>query len=507
MSRFTRRLPDASFLRPDLTEIPDWCLHDADITPFDLDDVLATAKKSTVTNARTLIREGRIKKIHRALWDVRTPRKPNTPTHVFLRHGLYECYHCTHKTTLDPCGHILAVMLHEEPRVKPRREGKQVNPVAKHMARLNRFSVGLKLLAGLCKCIQEPPRGRGRPPIGFQAAAFVIVFREMVGKPLRDAQSLLANFRRFLPQAPDVNAASRYSQKSRMLLILEELNLVAAASLRHLESHWAIDGTGYNLEEYGSFNEEKHRLRFGHLREAVEASQAPGFQNRKQRRKSTRGRVRKYAYVTTIAGTQTGVIAAAAMDSEPREREAGIAVYLQARRGVIIDRLTGDELHCTRAFYSIEDRDAVQVLSPPAKHIKKRPKKFGAFADGVELFLNEDPETLLAYGIHENVEATNASLKRRNRPFLSNRNGVARRVQLQAIILAHNIDCLLEAYYSYGDIPDFKAATNHVQATRKVYVNARKAPATDLEGLRFKPGHAERMTLSKDLPQVLEAFP
>ena len=169
-----------------------------------------------------------------------------------------------------------------------------------------------------------------------------------------------------------------------------------------------------------------------------------------------------------------------------------------------IERLSGDELHYGRALYSIEDRDGIEVLAPPHKGIKKRPKKFGAFADTTEKFLDEDPETLIAYGLQENAESTNASLKRRSRPFLSNKNWIARQVQAQAMALAHNIDVLLELYFQHGDIPDFEAAARHIAESRRVDVTMRKADPEDLDGLKLTSKQRRRLTLTTPLPDVIE---
>ena len=118
----------------------------------------------------------------------------------------------------------------------------------------------MRLLAQLCESIQEPPRGDGRPRALLSNTVFSCVFKvysqfssRRFSTDMRDAHA-----KGYVTRPLHFNTVCKYLSDPNLTSLLMDLVHASSLPLKHLETQFAIDSSGFSTCRFVSWYNKKH---------------------------------------------------------------------------------------------------------------------------------------------------------------------------------------------------------------------------------------------------------
>ena len=168
------------------------------------------------------------------------------------------------------CKHIYAVRTFLQP--KPDEDepppsldsGKQryTQPWALYKAaQTNEKADFLRLLAQLCDSIQEPPHDRGRPPALLSDMVFASVYKvySLLSSRRFSTDMREAHAQGYVSHPACFNTISKYLSNPDLTPLLMDLVQASSLPMKHLESQFAVDSSGFSTCRFVSWYNKKHR--------------------------------------------------------------------------------------------------------------------------------------------------------------------------------------------------------------------------------------------------------
>lgn len=167
------------------------------------------------------------------------------------------------------CKHIYAVQFFRDrqaAKLEPPVESSAFRPTypqlwpAYNAAQTNEKQHIIELLQGLCDLIDEPEQWRGRPRHRLRDAVFAVVMKVYLALSGRRAMTDMHKFEDdgFLTAAPSFNSVLMYMSLPLMTTILQQMILHSASLLQGIESHFAVDSSGFATVTYGEWIEKRY---------------------------------------------------------------------------------------------------------------------------------------------------------------------------------------------------------------------------------------------------------
>jgi len=287
------------------------------------------------------------------------------------------------------------------------------------------------LLRALCDGIVEPPQAKGRPRLPLADVVYsatMQVFGGMSGRRSTSDTRALAE-RGLVRRAPSYNSTFRYLAGAELAPLLKTLVHEAAAPLRAVETTFATDSTGFAMNTYARWFDEKH-----------------GGEKRCQRW------IKLHAQV----GTVTNVIASV----EATESNVGDVVMLApllasaVERGFTVRELSADKAYLANdVLTAIEAAGAVPYI--PLNANSRPTGKSAAWRRLYHMFEARNDEFLAHYHRRSNAESTFSMVKRKFGPSVRAKTPPAQINEVLLKCICHNLSVLVHAIHELGIEPSF----------------------------------------------------
>lgn len=320
---------------------------------------------------------------------------------------------------------------------------------AYNRAQTQEKAVFCTLLRDLTATLPEPVQVTGRPRIPVSDAVFSACFK---------VYSTVSS-RRFMTDLRDAHAAGLVSRPwhfNTVLKVIEDpaitptlydLVSASAAPLQSVESHFAIDSTGFGTQCFYRH----YSAKYGHDQYS-----------------------RDYIKLHAMVGTTTNVIAAASIT----DRDAHDSLQFQpllrtgARSGFNIREVSAD-----KAYNSRENVEAVaRVGAEPFIPFRSSAKEFSPYAVTMPAWsklwhlCNYRREDFLShYHARSNAESTFSAIKRVFGDTLRSKTTTAQVNELLLKVIAHNIVCVVHSIFELGvTLPGLPGCTQTTEPAHKL---------------------------------------
>lgn len=282
-----------------------------------------------------------------------------------------------------------------------------------------------KLLADLCRDLPTPPQqGRGQRRLPMSDAVFSIVFKiySMMSARRFTTDLCDAQAKGYISKVPHFNSVLNYLEDPELFPLLTSLIEKSALPLRSLESNFAVDSTGfaysrfvrwYNIK-YGKFSAEQQWVK---------------------------------AHICT--GVKTNVITAI----EIHGRDTNDCPLLPSLVEKTAKNFDVKEVSADKGYSSRDNHNAMERMGIDP-YIMFRANTTGGvggmFQKAFHYFQFRRDEFLAHYHKRSNVETTVMMVKTKFGDAVKSKTEVAAKNEVLCKVLAHNICCLISAFYELG---------------------------------------------------------
>jgi|ERR1043166_647512 len=292
----------------------------------------------------------------------------------------------------------------------------------------------LALAWDLCSGVPEIPQSKGRPSLPIQDIVFSMLLKVFCGMSCRRTMSDLKIARKLglISKLPSSKSIFRYfgltDLRSRLVDLITESSVV----VKHLETGFAIDSTGFSTSSRGLWVD----LRYG-------------------RSKTTKKR--KWIKAHLMCGVLTNIVTAA----EVSPANAGDSPYLRDLVDMTARNFEIKEVYCDKAYSSLDNlkhiRSQGAIPFIPFK-VNANPVHgtgdplwawlFHLYAGNKEWFGSH-------YHKRSNSESTNSMIKAKFGERIRSRSESAQYNELLCKIVCHNVCVTIQSMYELGIFPKF----------------------------------------------------
>jgi transposase len=329
----------------------------------------------------------------------------------------------TTKDTVNGQGDATAAV---EPKV--RRTYAQNWP-AYNAAQVHEKEMVASLLRDLCDAIEAPAQGRGRPRTPLADAVFAVVMKVYGTTSGRRAQTDLRDFeaRGFMHRAPSYNSVFDYLDNPILTPLLQAMIEESAKPLRSVESEFAADSTGFSTAVYRRWYDHKY--------------------GREQK-------IAKWVKAHVMVGVQTNIVTTVEVTPFNVNDYPLLPRLLESTQANFnVARLTADKGYSGRSNIEMARAAGVSAFIP-----FKSNTRAGApspWREAFEFFRDHADEFYQHYHKRSNVETTFSMIKAKFGGFVRSKTPTAQANEVLCKVLAHNLCCLVGAFYELGIAPRF----------------------------------------------------
>jgi transposase len=347
--------------------------------------------------------------------------------------------------TGKPCKHIMACRLFRDRQARGVEQGTaKVGPSPKpkrptYAQSWNEYNAGQTnesrhfgaLLAALCATVEEPARtGRGRKPVPLADQAFAATLKIYT----------LFSARRFVSQLEEAvehghitagmhfNSVLKALENPVLTPILKSLIVRSSLPMRAVETTFAPDSSGFCTSKFIRWFD----VKYGVTRETAD-----------------------WVKCHLICGTKTNIVTAV----EIHERDANDCPQFKPLvEATAASGFTVKEVPADKGYLSAENLELVERIGGTAYIPFKVNSTYGngsVWDKMLGMFLILRDEFLAKYHDRSNVESTFSMIKRKFGDSVRSKGDVAQKNEVLCKVLAHNLCCLIAAWYELGIDPLF----------------------------------------------------
>jgi transposase len=377
-----------------------------------------------------------------AVWVV--PSQTHAGSYVVSDDGK-TCSCPDHEINAQKCKHVWAVEFARTREVMPDGTEKTVETMrvtysqdwpAYHRSQQHEVERAAELLRALCDGIPAFPAARtGRPAKPAAEMVYAMVLKTIGGMSCRRAQSDLraAEGKGHVDKAAHYNTVLKYMEDPRLTPILKALVTETAAPLKAVESHFAIDSSGFASNMYTRWYDAKY------------------------------GRMMKKAqWVKThvMSGVVTNVVTAVSVsDQDGADTREFPGLLATTAEHFDVQEVSGDKAYNTKKNLALvvamgatpyipfkSYSTAETVSGKKGNPLWARLWHFYEFNRG---------EFLAHYHKRSNAETVFSSVKRKFGANVRSRLPVAQENEVLCKFIAHNLSCLVHSIFELGIEPKF----------------------------------------------------
>lgn len=343
-----------------------------------------------------------------------------------------------------PCKHIMAVrQLHErqlkgEPHpdpatipMRPKRPTYRQDWPKYNLAQVHEKDHFQVLLSDLCRAVPQPPtkhaKGVGRPTMPLCDAIFAVVFKVYSTLSARRFMSDLreAQERGHVNEAVSYNSLLKCMEMPETTAALTDLIVRSSLPLRSVENTFAVDSSGFATSRYVKWFDEKYGI---------------------NRQKA------EWVKCHLACGVKTNVVTAVHVDA----KNSGDCPPFVPLIKTTAENFTVKEVPADKAYLSNDNLELIESLGATVFI----PFKSNSLATGTPLwermyhfFAYRRYEFLSHYHQRSNVESTFSMIKRKFGDAIRAKADTAMKKEVLAKVLAHNLCCVISAWYELGIEP------------------------------------------------------
>lgn len=300
---------------------------------------------------------------------------------------------------------------------------------AYNAAQVNEKSEFQTLLHDLCKGIEEPPVGRGRPRIPLSDAIFAAVFKVYSTVSGRRFMGDLTESHQkgFIGRLPSYNTIFNILEAESTFDVLRALIVESAAPLKSVESTFACDSSGFSGCRFDRWYDHK-------------------FNQRVIKRSWCKAHI--------MCGVKTNVVTAV----EIHGQAAGDSPLLPPMLATTQERFTVSEVLADMGYTSKSNLETITAAgaTPLIPFKRNATAGTGVWAKMFHYFNFHRDEFLSRYHMRSNVESTFSMVKAKFGDSVRSKLDVSMKNEVLAKLLCHNICCLIGAFYELGIDPAFR---------------------------------------------------
>jgi transposase len=342
-----------------------------------------------------------------------------------------------------PCKHIMAVRLLLERQqtgepapdratipIRPPRPTYRQDWPNYRLAQIHEKDHFQVLLSDLTRAIPQPPpksNKGGRPMMPLGDVIFAAVFKVYSTLSARRFMSDLreAHEREHIDEMVCYNSLLKCLEMEETTAILESLIVRSSLPLRTVESCFAIDSSGFATSRYVKWFDEKYGI---------------------NRQKA------EWVKCHLACGVKTNVVTAAAITEKSANDSPQFGPLLKATA----ENFTIKEVPADKAYLSYNNLELVEsVGATPFIPFKSNSLESGTplWERMYHYFAYRRDEFLSHYHQRSNVESTFSMIKRKFGDSLRSKTDIALKNETLAKVLAHNLCCVISAWYELGIEP------------------------------------------------------
>jgi transposase len=335
-----------------------------------------------------------------------------------------------------PCKHVIAARLVQErdhggkaPKMDvdaaPKRPTYKQNWRAYNLAQTTEKHRLYVLLHELCKGVEEPTYEFGRPRTPMTDVVFACAAKvystfssRRFGSDLTDAHG-----KGYISKPMHPNKVNTHMENHHLTPILKALVVRSSLPLRAVETHFAVDSSGFSTSRFVKWYDEKHgRERSG----------------------------RHWVKAHVICGVNTNVITAV----EILDKDAADSPQFAPMVKATAENFTVEEVSADKAYLSRDNLELVARLGGTAFV----PFKINSIEDGTDsvwdrmfhYFHFRREEFLPHYHKRSNVESTFSMVKAKFRDHVRAKTDVAMTNEVLCKFLCHNLCCVIQTQCELG---------------------------------------------------------
>jgi transposase len=285
------------------------------------------------------------------------------------------------------------------------------------------------LLFDLCKTIEQPAQGNGRPRLPLADAVFAVTFKIYSTVSGRRFMSDLrgANENGFISKLPHFNTIFNHLENASMTEVLVKLIVASSLPLKEIESDFAVDSTGFTSSRFHRWYDHK----YGGMKQEHD-----------------------WVKAHFCCGVKTNVVTAVEiLDRNASDTPQLPALAKQTAKGFTVKEMSGD-----KAYASLDNFNAIaEIGATPYIPFKSHHtgSSGGLFKKAFHFFSFNKDEFYAHYHKRSNVESTVSMIKAKFRDHVRSKTDIAMKNEVLCKFLCHNICCLISAMYELGIQPAF----------------------------------------------------
>lgn len=287
------------------------------------------------------------------------------------------------------------------------------------------------LLKSLCEGIQQPEyKGNGRPSLPLADVVYGATMKVYSGMSARRASSDIHDCaeKGLIDAEPHYNTVLRYLDKPELTSLLKDLIEQSTVPLKTIETHFAVDSTGFATSTYARWYDEKY-----------------GKERKHQ----------KWLKLHAAVGAKTNAIMAVNVTEGNRNDSPEFLGLVKSTS----KRFNVKEVSADKAYLSAENLEGVEALGAnpliPFKS-NSRPDGNGPTWNRLCCYFQAYRDDFLdRYHKRSNVEATFSAIKRKFGPAIRAKNEHAQINEVLVKVLCHNLTCLVHEIHELEIEPEF----------------------------------------------------
>jgi len=283
----------------------------------------------------------------------------------------------------------------------------------------------LEMLYQLCIMVEEPERtGRGRPPKPLGEKLFAAICKIYTDTSARREVSMLEEIAldRYIDKSPHFNTILNTLRDEAVTPVLEDFIRTTSIPLADIETEFAIDGTGFTLKKYASYQIYKYKH----------------YGNKHWRQDAV------WIMAHAAAGVKTGIVTAVETSSRPGQDAPLFSPLFEKTKEIFnIEQIYADKAYCSHKIYRQVQEAGARAYIPFTKKALPSSKKMSSLWNEMHhMFFYHKEEFDKDYGKRQRVETVFSQIKTKLGSHIRSRTYSAQRNEILCKFICHNLSTL-----------------------------------------------------------------
>ena len=289
----------------------------------------------------------------------------------------------------------------------------------------------MKLLADLCKTVEQPDYQFGRRPLPLSDMIFASALKVYTTFSLRRFMSQMkqALENGYINTDCSYVSVSNYMCKSELTPILEELIKLSSSPLIPVESIFAVDASGFGTSRFSRYYSYKH-MRDTNYRSWIKAS--------------------------IVCGTKTNIVTSVILTEENKGDVKFFAPLVEdTAKRFIVKEILADKAYSSRMSYDLAKRLEADAYIPFKKNATGQSYGSSTWSKMYHYFMYNQEEFMKHYHKRSNVETVFYMIKTKFKDNVRSRDITAQKNEVLLKVLCHNICVIIQEMHELGIEPQF----------------------------------------------------